>query len=300
MGAGARENARAGRKAAAALSDGESGPAVGQVVGPAAGPVDGPADGPVADVLAGYGPEAWTAFDEEVRARARSWYRPPAADRIEARLCAPDGRVREGALIASDDPVPELVLIRCADWAPPVRERARRILLRIVAGDPAGHLVRLTPLALRLGRREHGVWALELFEGALREEPGALAALRDGTDLPARRLAARLAVAAGGTGVRELARQAARELDPAAAQLWTDAALRTMATAGPDDVVVDTLLGGRLPMVRAAGVTALRGAGRADEAARHLGRLFRILPGPRRPAPRPAALPGRPRTPSTR
>ncbi|MGW5397282.1 hypothetical protein [Streptomyces sp. NPDC003952] len=128
--------------------------------------------------------------------------------------------------------MPELVLIRCADWAPPVRERARRILLRIVAG--------------------------------------ALAALRDGSDVPARRLAARLAVAAGGTGVRELARRAARELDPATAQLWTDAALRTMAAAGPDDVAVDTLLGGRLPMVRASGVTALRGAGRADEAARHL------------------------------
>lgn len=57
---------------------------------------------------------------------------------------------------------------------------------------------------------------------------------------------------------------------PVTARLWADAATRLMATDGPDDEAVDLLLGARSPMVRATGVTALRGAGRTEEAVRHL------------------------------
>lgn len=284
---------------------------------------------PVTDMLAGSGPDAWTAFDEEVRRIGRRSYEPLRGRRIEARLCDPDGRIRASALRASPTPPLEfvlltfvswfpplrgryrrafdraaalyppleLVLIRCADWAPPVRGRARRVLGRMVARSPVDALVRLAPLALRLGRREHGAWAAEQLEAALTGRYSLLAAwwrpgrpsttwswnsltpaqreevlgrLRRHADRPTRRFAARLSLEIGGTGVRELALRAAAEPDPATARLWTDAALRAMADDGPDDSAIDILLGGHGPMVRAAGVTALRGAGRAGEAALYL------------------------------
>lgn len=273
----ARQDAEKGRAAAAALLD--------------------EAGGAVAAGLAGTGPEAWTAFDEEVRIQIASSYPPPRSGRIESRLCDRDGRVREAALSAGQNPPPQLVLIRCADWVPQVRERARRELAGIVARDPVAALVELSPLIVRLGRRDHGAWAVEQLEAALsgRHSPvtagwrpgqpsatwswkaltgeqcaDALARLGGRADLPTRRFAARLTVAAGRTGVRDLALRAARELDPATARLWTDAALRAMAEDGPDGAAVDALLTGHIPMVRASGVTALRGAGRADQAARYL------------------------------
>lgn len=284
---------------------------------------------PVSRALADHGPEAWTAFDEEVRRIGRRSYEPLRGKRVEARLCDRDGRVRASALRASPFPPLEflllcfvswfpplrgryrralgraaalyppldLVLIRCADWAPPVRGRARRVLGRLVARYPVDSLVHLAPLALRLGRREHGAWAVEQLEAALTGRYSLLAAwwrpgrasttwswnsltpaqradalerLCRGRDLPSRRFAARLITEAGGTGVRELARRAALESDPVTARLWTDAALRSMAPDGPDRAAIDTLLAARGPMVRAAGVTALRGAGRAFEAERYL------------------------------
>ncbi|MFE2285846.1 hypothetical protein ACFXDJ_16975 [Streptomyces sp. NPDC059443] len=284
---------------------------------------------PVSRLLAQSGPEAWTSFDEEVRRIGRRSCEPLRGKRIEARLCDPDGRVRASALhawwlpplelllltwvawippvrrrirlvlhrAAATYPPIELVLIRCADWAPPVRGRARRVLGRMVAKNPVEWLVHLTPLVLRLGRREHGAWAVEQLEAALTGRYSLLAAwwrpgrpsttwswnsltpaqrtdildrLCERPDLPTRRFAARLSVETGRLGVRELALLAACELDPATARLWTDAALRAMAADGPDHAAVDALLTGRLPMVRASGVTALRGAGRAAEAERYL------------------------------
>lgn len=253
---------------------------------------------PVTSSFVGNGqPEAWIAFDKEVRRLHSRSYGPLRNDRMEARLCHPDGRIRASALAAWRRPPLQLVLIRCADWVPAVRERARRVLGRAVAPDRVSALIELTPLVLRLSRREHGTWALEQLEAALsgrysllaawwrpgqpattwswnsltgKQRDGILDALRGRADLPTRRFAARLTVASGRLGVRELARQAAAERDPATAQLYTDAALAAMAAHGPDDEAIDTLLGGRTPMVRAAGVTALRRAGRGAEAADHL------------------------------
>ncbi|MCJ1679565.1 HEAT repeat domain-containing protein [Streptomyces sp. APSN-46.1] len=256
MGAGQRRAADQGRAVAELLLSGE-------------------ADG-VGEVLPGAGPEAWTAFDEEVRSIHRRWYGFPRSNRAEVRLCHPDGRVREGALRAPHPP-PELLVIRCADWVPAVREQARRRLTEALAADPVPVLHRLTPLVLRLGRRGQGAWALERFGAELRGSgsgsgggSGVLAGLLDSADLPTRRFAARLAVEAGEYDVRELARRAAEEPDPVTAGQWADSALAAMAADGPDDEAVDRLRGARIPMVRAAGVTALRRAGRASEAARHL------------------------------
>ncbi|MEU9235432.1 hypothetical protein [Streptomyces subrutilus] len=245
-------------------------------------------------------PLSWIAFDAEIRRGHSPWHPAPrATDRVEVRLCHPDGRIREAALAAPRPPMP-LVVIRCADWAPAVRQRARRVLSAALAAGTAHTLIDLTPLVLRLAGRERGVWARDLFEGALRagpvpapwwrparpgqwwrparaartvtgEEPDTvLAWLRRSADLPTRRFATRVTLDAGLFGVRELARRAGAERDPATALLWADAALAALAADGPDDRAVDSLLHGHVPMVRAGGVTALRRAGRAAEAADHL------------------------------
>ncbi|WP_406181504.1 hypothetical protein [Streptomyces sp. NBC_01006] len=246
-------------------------------------------------------PVSWIAFDAEVRrGHFRRDVAARAADRIEVRLCHPDGRIREAALLAPKPPLP-LVAIRCADWAPAVRERARQVLAGALATDPARTLIQLTPLVLCLARREQGRWARDLFEKALGAEdpvlspwwrparPGrwwrpardartmtgeqpdtVLGWLRRSGDLPTRRFATRITLDAGLFGVRELARRAGEERDPATARLWADAALAELAGDGPDDEAIDALLRGHIPMVRADGVTALRRAGRHAEAVGHL------------------------------
>ncbi|MEU9251564.1 hypothetical protein AB0D66_06935 [Streptomyces sp. NPDC048270] len=281
MGAETQRQTEEGRAAAAALMRGER-PGLGGVRRPAL-------------------PLSWIAFDAEVRRGHSPWYPGPrAVGRVEVRLCHPDGRIRAAALSAPRPPLP-LVVIRCADWAPAVRERARQVLSAALAADPARTLIDLTPLVLRLARRERGVWARDLFEEALRsghplpapwwrparpgrwwrperaartvtgEEPDTvLAWLRRSGDLPTRRFATRITLDAGLFGVRELARRAGAERDPATARLWGDAALAALAADGPDDRAIDSLLRGHIPLVRAGGVTALRRAGRAAEAADHL------------------------------
>ncbi|MEY2228524.1 hypothetical protein [Streptomyces sp. BF23-19] len=212
--------------------------------------------------------DTWIAFDQAVRDLRRHRHETSYIGDDVVALCHPDGYVREGALRAPD-PVLELVAIRCTDWVPAVREQARRVLRAVLDADPAGTVRRLTPLLLRLGRREHGAWAAALLPAALRGA-SLRAELRESADLPTRRFAARLSLESGEFDVRELARLAAVELDPPTARMWADAALAALATDGPDDRAVDFLLGAHIPMVRASGVTALRGAGRAAEAGVYL------------------------------
>ncbi|MFJ8012248.1 HEAT repeat domain-containing protein [Streptomyces sp. NPDC096339] len=212
--------------------------------------------------------ETWITFDQAVRDIHRFRYGTSYIGQDVVALCHPDGYVREGAL-RSPEPALELVAIRCTDWVPAVRKQARRVLHAVLDADPAGTVLRLTPLLLRLGRREHGAWALELLPAALRGDR-LRAELRESADLPTRRFAARLSLESGDFGARELARLASAELDPPTARMWADAALAAMAADGPDDQAVDFLLGAHIPMVRATGVTALRRAGRAAEAGEHL------------------------------
>lgn len=212
----------------------------------------------------------WIAFDHAVR-RTSSWsYTSPLEAPDAVKLCHANGRIREAALRAPSPPLVELVAIRCADWVPAVRKQARRALAAALADDPAGTVLRLTPIVMRLGRREQGAWALERFEAVLDGDRDLLGELRGSADPQTRRFAARLTLRAGLLDVRERARLAAGELDPVTGGLWTDGALAALAADGPDDEAVDALLGGHSPMVRAAGVTALRAAGRTAEAVGHL------------------------------
>lgn len=244
------------------------------------------------DVLSFTDPACWTALDLAVRSFGRYlWneYDPRATDRLRTRqetaLCHPDGRVRESALAGT----PEhpafwyLVVVRCADWVEPVRLRARRLLAEHLRDEPERSLRALTPLVLRMGRREQGGWARDLWEETLRAVPHtARDLLHDTGDTATRRLAARVVLEAGLLDARELARYAAGEQDAALWRPWSDGALAAMAadgtdgtdgaegTEGADDETIDILLGARAPLVRSAGVTALRRAGRAHEAATHL------------------------------
>ncbi|WP_051794520.1 hypothetical protein [Streptomyces sp. NRRL S-87] len=212
--------------------------------------------------------------------------RPLRGSELALALCHPDGRVREAALdrIAADHAeLLPLVVIRCADWARPVRERARALLPRLLAQLPPAEVLALVPVALRGGLRERGGWAQELIVTALGTLPGRDPArrLRVGADLPTRRLGARLTVAQGHLPAAELAALAAADRDVVVQRLYADAALAALPEAAgrsrerdPDPAgvpdAIAPLLAARPAEVRAAGVTALHRAGRPDLAPPYL------------------------------
>ncbi|MFF7947435.1 hypothetical protein [Streptomyces griseorubiginosus] len=191
--------------------------------------------------------------------------------RLALALCHRDGRIRKRALgrAAGRPELLPLVVLRCADWAEPVQETARRLLAELLDTDAA---VRLLPLILRIGRRGRGDFVTDLAAGLLRAAaPETLAPLYTDADRTVRRYAYRLAVEEGHLSPIELARAAARDTDMVVQSLCADATLAAVAEGGADDDVLETLLGARGAHVRAAGVTALRRAGRSERAVEFLG-----------------------------
>ncbi|MGY3201258.1 HEAT repeat domain-containing protein [Streptomyces sp. TE5632] len=245
----------------------------------------GAALGEVLDIADPSG-SAWISLDEGVRASA--WCRPaplPDAGSVELpeeswlalALCHPDGRIRERALagVAEHPALLPLIVVRAADWAGPVRERARQLLGEALAGEvSAERVVSLAPLVLRVARRERGDFGLELLGTALRRAPHELLLpLCAHPDRLLRRFAFRAAVEGGLLSPGELARHAARDDDAVVQTLCADAALAAPSTGdGRDDWddVLEPLLGARNPRARSAGVTALRRAGRPERAVEFL------------------------------
>ncbi|HET6860878.1 MAG TPA: hypothetical protein VFH94_27735, partial [Streptomyces sp.] len=122
-----------------------------------------------------------------------TWHRRPGDVELALTLCHPDGRIRESSLDRAEGrrALLALVVIRCADWAGPVRERARVLLSETPSHQLAAH----TALILRIGRRPRGGFAQELLTGALRTGPAAQAeALLESGDRTTARLAYRIAV----------------------------------------------------------------------------------------------------------
>ncbi|MGC0332431.1 hypothetical protein RKD23_005421 [Streptomyces sp. SAI-170] len=234
---------------------------------------------PLREALDVTDPGGWTAFDLGVRGHVPPALLPARPGRGRLRrvkqlteselalaLCHPDGRIREAALDrAGDHPdLLPLVVIRSADWAEPVRERARRLLEERL---DAARAVTLAALVLRLGRRKHGGYAVRLLGELLRHAPGGLLEpLYADADRAVRRFARRLAVAEGLLSPAELARVAARDDDIVVQRLCADAALAAVVRGGAYDDVLPELLGARNTQARAAGVTALRAAGRPEAA----------------------------------
>ncbi|KUM89913.1 MULTISPECIES: hypothetical protein [Streptomyces] len=250
-------------------------------------------------------PAAWTALDAGVREIAwrsdeprwlpawerteagralpealadGSGARPLTAEWLALGLCHRQGRIRAAALerAARRPELLPLLVVRCSDWAPPVRAEARRLLAEVLDAESA---VRLLPLILRVGRRDRGDVVIGLATRLLRAAPrGTLTPLYTDPDRTARRYAYRLAVEEGCLSPAELARAAARDTDTVIQSLCADAALAGLAQPGASgqaaaafDDVLAPLLGARGAQPRAAGVTALRRAGRSAEAEGFLG-----------------------------
>ncbi|MDV5144472.1 hypothetical protein R1T08_09550 [Streptomyces sp. SBC-4] len=236
----------------------------------------------LARALEGADAGAWPELDEYVRDLIRwggrvpprgTWLsptpsRPPTALELALAMCDPDGRTREAALpyVTHVPALLPLVVIRCADWVEPVRERARALLRAELPGLAPEALAAVTSVALREGRRLRGDSARELLTARLHEGPEAhLTSLLTVEDRAVRRLAHRIAVERRLLSPARLATIAAGDPDVVVQDLCASAAI---AAAGDsvDETVLAPLLGSRTGRVRAAGVTALRRGGRAAEA----------------------------------
>ncbi|WP_217624583.1 hypothetical protein [Streptomyces sp. TRM64462] len=255
-----REGIGGGAEAAVLLSDGE----------------------PLASVLGAAAPGDWLALDAGVREAPwqRSVYFPeqrhvvplPAdlaqADesRLALALCHRDGRIREAAVTLAEryPGLLPLVVIRCADWAEPVRRRARHLLRQALDADA---VVGLAALMLRVGRRDRGAFGVELLSQVVSSAPrGRLDVLFTDPDRAVRRFAYRLAVEHGRLGPGELALVAGRDPDIVVQEVCSTAALTALRDAGPLDEVIGPLLAARGSLARSAGVTGLRRAGQPQRA----------------------------------
>ena len=245
------------------------------------------------DVIDVDSPAAWLELDAGVR--AAEWDYPPyvlpaweqseggraltvalrageplTESQLALALCHRDGRIRGAvaARVADHPALLPLLVLRCSDWAPPVRDRARRWLGELL---DAGRAVALLSLILRTGRRQRGNFATGLADGLLRAAPGALLTpLYTDPDRAVRRYAYGLAVDERLLSPAELARAAAQDPDAVVQNLCADAALAAVADDGDHDDVLEPLLGARSPRARSAGVTALRRAGRPGTAVEFL------------------------------
>ncbi|MFD7460810.1 MULTISPECIES: hypothetical protein [unclassified Streptomyces] len=228
------------------------------------------------DALGTGDPDAWADLDLNVRGWAPYRALPTraqAAGPLDAyglalALCHRDGRVREvalGRLLPDHPELLPLAVVRAADWADPVRDRARDVLR--TALDPVT-AVALAPLILLVGRRERGAYAVGLLTEVLRRTPlDGLAPLLRHRRPAVRRFAHRLAVEEGLLSPAELAHTAARDTDVVVLDLCAQAALAAVREGrGTYDDVLPSLLGARHPSARSTGVTALRAAGRMEAA----------------------------------
>lgn len=228
-------------------------------------------------------PGDWLALDAGVRETAcfRALFPPrgrhPAdltqldESRLALALCHRDGRIRQEALRQSVryPGLLPLVVIRCADWAGPVREHARQLLREALNVDSA---LDLAPLILRVGRRDRGAFGVDVLGQILRRASiDRLAALFSDPDRVVRRFAYRLAVEGRLLRPAELAHAAARDEDTVVQDLCATAALTALSAGGAYEDVLPPLLSARNPRTRSAGVTALRRAGRPEQAEPFLG-----------------------------
>ncbi|MFG3253773.1 HEAT repeat domain-containing protein [Streptomyces sp. NPDC048172] len=204
----------------------------------------------------------WVAYDMDVR-RERYWRDEPPQDPALApalALCHRNGRVREAALRGGVAPeLLPLVVVRCADWAGPVRDVAREVL----AVCDAGELTAVAHVVLRLAGRRHGGYALELLEARL---DGEALVREDALRHPARevrRWAWRRADERWGLPLERFAEGALGDSDVLVQVRCAEAAVRT-APVPPD--LLDRLLTARGSRVRAVAVTALRRQGEPGRA----------------------------------
>jgi HEAT repeat protein len=240
---------------------------------------------------------AWTALDIGIRERAQpqptllpsraridgrriAWDRneglkvmrrghaPLSENELVLALCHLDGRIREAVIdrVAHFPELLPLVVIRCADWAAPVRERARTLLADALPRVSGPDLVTLAALVLRVARRGQGAFARDLLDRTLRQGMREnIEALLASEDRATRRFAHRLAVQERLLSPARLARAASGDDDVVIQDVCAEAAIAAVRDCAYDEVL-GPLLGSHQPRVRSAGVTALRRAGRPAQA----------------------------------
>ncbi|MEU8705612.1 hypothetical protein [Streptomyces sp. NPDC048565] len=231
-------------------------------------------------------PGEWLALDAGVR--VVTWHSAPlpqwehsaplpadltrlGESQLALALCHRDGRIRQEAVRRSA-PYPgllPLIVIRCTDWVGPVRAQARRLLREVLDVDAAAGLA---SLILRVGRRDRGAFGVEVLGETLRRAAlGRLTALLSSSDRVVRRFAYQLAIDGRLLGPVELARAAAQDGDALIQDRCATAALTALCDAKAYGDVLPHLLTARNPRTRSAGVTALRKAGRPEDATPFLG-----------------------------
>ncbi|MFC9249138.1 HEAT repeat domain-containing protein [Streptomyces sp. NPDC057136] len=209
-------------------------------------------------------------WDEETR--DVTWSRfPPSEPENAIVLCHDRWQAREAALaFAVGRPaLLPLLLIRCADSHPQVRERARRLAGKAL--DASGALAsQMVPLVLRLSLRPHGGWALERVMAAAGPLPSGLTAPFHASPLPrVRILGARLSLEQELLTPDELTELALNAADRAVRHLCTDALLAQVTADAPEQLL-NPLLNASSAVTRSSAVTALHRAGRGREAAAYL------------------------------
>ncbi|MFC1443157.1 HEAT repeat domain-containing protein [Streptacidiphilus sp. N1-10] len=241
----------------------------------------------VAD-LRGLPPAWWIDFDQAVRTGS-AWWTVRASetnDRLHALLpggwqwavsvCSRDGLKREAALL--EDRLPHghpallpLLVVRCSDWAPPVRHRAEQRLARALADAAPGDLGLACATAWACQPRSRGAVAVRLTADRLPDAGPALwPALFAFPDHRTRRRA--LAEAPQHLAVSQDQFVALALTDPDVT-VARGAAERILLQCVPPldapltssaEMVVRQLLLARIPQVRAAAVTVLRRGQRPD------------------------------------
>ncbi len=170
------------------------------------------------------------SWDPDASLPTVTWHHRPGDAELAFALCHPDGRNREAALDHTEErpALLALVVIRCADWAEPVRERARVLLSQTPPHQLAAHAA----LTLRIGRRPRGGFA----GAAHRVGPAAQAeALLDSGDRATGRLAYRIAVERRLLPAARLAQTAARHRDVVVQDLCAEAAVAALGEGTFDE-----------------------------------------------------------------
>ncbi|GAA4569194.1 HEAT repeat domain-containing protein [Planotetraspora kaengkrachanensis] len=194
----------------------------------------GPADEVLA-MLSVAGAQTWIGLDRALRTPAvmyggdatNTWLR--GVKRLSSLVagCSWDGRRRESAvaglaMCADGLPLPVLVL-RTADWAPQVRERARRSLTAALTSADTSALLTAAGVAVAIGSWARGDHAVEAVTEALRTaSDDVLASARRHRDTGVRRLAYRLWLESGRSRHEEVTRAALSEQDGVCRLLCAD------------------------------------------------------------------------------
>ena len=197
-------------------------------------------------------------------------------------VCAANGRTRQAALAPDLLPLGTpvlipLLVIRSADWAEPVREAARTALAGVLERAGTDELVQAAVTAWDCERRRHGEPAVGIVAARLAGadvDPGVWRSLHAYPDHRIRRRALAQAIDLGRWDQGELLALAVSDPDVLVARHAAEHLLNILVPAGIERPVgseaepaLRTLLGSRVPAVRAVAVTVLRRGRRPDLAA---------------------------------